>query len=92
MSAANLSFGLLGKFLDVVIGAGFVRVQNSKYELTERGREFLDDYRHFEERYLRAQQSLESLNCEREQLTQLCKGFKRLDCVKSIILRMRSNR
>jgi DNA-binding PadR family transcriptional regulator len=73
MFVANLSFGLLGKYLDVVVGAGFVRVQNSKYELTELGREFLNDYRRFEERYLRAQKSLESLVCERERLTRSVK-------------------
>jgi predicted transcriptional regulator len=41
MFMANLSFKLLEKYLGVVLGAGFVRVEGCRYMLTERGREFL---------------------------------------------------
>ena len=38
---ANLSFSVLEKYLNVVEGAGFVRAEGTKFELTGRGREFL---------------------------------------------------
>ena len=50
MLRANLSFSLLEKYLDVVLGAGFVRVAGCRYALTERGRGFLKRYRLFHER------------------------------------------
>jgi predicted transcriptional regulator len=37
MFMANLSFGLLEKYLDVALRAGFVRIEDSKYELTDHG-------------------------------------------------------
>ena len=72
MFGANLSFSLLEKYLDVVVGAGFVRVEDSRYVLTERGREFLKHYRRFHERYVEAQKLLEALDCEREKLALMC--------------------
>ena len=68
MQRANLSFSLLEKYLDVAIGAGFVRVEGSMYKLTEHGREFLKEYSSYEERYVKAEKLLESLICEREKL------------------------
>ena len=76
MFSANLSFALLEKYLHVVVSVGFLQLQNSKYNLTKRGREFLDDYRRFEGRYVKAQKLLESLDCEREPLTRLCARSK----------------
>lgn len=64
MSGANLSFSLLEKYLRVVLGAGFVRVEGCRYKLTERGREFLKQYRRFRERYVEAQKLLEALSCD----------------------------
>jgi predicted transcriptional regulator len=72
MFGANLSFKLLEKYLSIVVDAGFVRVEGSRYELTERGREFLNQYRCFAERYVGVQQLLESLACEREKLALMC--------------------
>ena len=74
MFSANLSFALLEKYFCVVVSAGFLQLQESKYYLTKRGRGFLNDYRSFEERYIRVQKLLESLDCEREWLTRLCKS------------------
>jgi predicted transcriptional regulator len=74
MVGAHLSFSLLEKYLGVVEGAGFVRVEGSKYELTFRGREFLVQYRHFRERYVGAQKLLEALGCEREKLVLMCEN------------------
>ena len=74
MFNANLSFSLLEKYLDVALVAGFVGIEGSRYHLTERGHEFLRQYRFFEDRYVRAQKLLESLVCERERLTRFCEG------------------
>jgi predicted transcriptional regulator len=73
MFGANLSFSLLEKYLGLVVGAGFVRLVGSRYQLTERGHEFLRQYRYFEDRYISAQKLLETLVCERDKLTQFCK-------------------
>ena len=84
MFSANLSFTLLEKYLHVAVNAGFLQLQNSKYNLTKRGREFLNEYRRFEERCINAQKSLESLDCERERLTQLIKRSETHKSTKSI--------
>ena len=72
MNMARLSFVLLEKYLGVVLGAGFVRIENSKYMLTERGKEFIRQYRNFDKRFLEAQRLLEALDYEREKLALMC--------------------
>jgi predicted transcriptional regulator len=72
MFNANLSFKLLEKYLEVVVGSGFVRLEGSRYELTERGREFLKRYRDYAMRYVEAQKLLEDLGCERDELDLMC--------------------
>ena len=76
MFGANLSFSLLEKYLDVAVNSGFIRFENSRYYLTERGGEFLKEYRLFERRYVDAQKMLETLSFERERFGQLCVGAK----------------
>ena len=85
MLDANLSFSVSEKYIGVCIELGFVYVQNSKYKLTERGRQFLNQYRNFENRYARAQNLFENLNCERERLSQLCEGPKLIQTVPNLI-------
>jgi len=72
---ANLSFGLLEKYLGVVLGAGFVRVEGRRYKSTERGQEFLKQYNHFKKCYIGAQKLLEALGYERELLALLCEDM-----------------
>jgi len=72
MFKANLSFGLLEKYLDVVMKSGFIEVESYRYTLTEQGREFLKQYRQFFERYVKAQGLLEDLVSEREKLSLMC--------------------
>jgi predicted transcriptional regulator len=72
MFRANLSFLLLEKYLNLSIKSGFVQVDDSIYRLTMRGREYLKQYRFFEERYIGAQKLLETLDNERERLSQYC--------------------
>lgn len=71
---ANLSFSLVEKYLGVVVGLGFVRVEGSRYLLTLRGREFPVQYRRFREHYVGAQQLLEALGCEGEKLFLMCEN------------------
>ena len=73
MMSANLSFSLLEKYLEVVIKAGFIRIDSNKYyQLSELGKEFLREYQHFHERHDQAQKILDSLRSERERLERLC--------------------
>jgi len=74
MVGANLSFSLLEKYLDVVVGTGFVRVEGSRYVLTLRGQKFLRQYLRFREHYVGAQKLLEALDCEREKLVLMCEN------------------
>lgn len=74
MYQANLSFTLLEKYLGLASDSGLVELSDYKYQLTPRGKEFLKTYRHFEQRYLKAQEMLEALGSEREQLS---KAFMR---------------
>lgn len=71
MSQANLSFSLLEKYLSYVIELDFINIANSKYILTNEGREFLKQYRQFEEKYSKANQTMETLIYERERLVRI---------------------
>jgi predicted transcriptional regulator len=72
MFGANLSFKLLEKYLGVVVGAGLVGVEGSKFVLTEYGQEFLERYKAYNERYVGAEKLLEALDCERGTLDLMC--------------------
>ena len=74
MFRANLSFSLLEKYLDVVVRSGFVEVQDGKYMLTERGREFLVRFRKIQGRFASAQKLAETLGDERDKLGFMCNG------------------
>jgi len=76
MFGANLSFSLLEKYLAVALDSGFIRYEDSKYQLTERGREYLKEYKYFEARYVGAQKMLEALSCERERFARYCEGSR----------------
>jgi predicted transcriptional regulator len=71
MFAANLSFKLLEKYLDIVVSAGFVKVDNSVYLLTDPGKEFLERYWVFHKHCSQAQELNEALGSEHEQLVRL---------------------
>ena len=72
MYSANLSYRLLGKYLDEVINIGFMRSNNDGYEVTEKGRAFLERYRQFSSKYSRVERELENLGFEREFLERMC--------------------
>ncbi len=83
MFSANLSFSLLEKYLEVASRAGFLQLNGSKYCLTELGQEFLREYKHFHERFDRAQRMLDSLVSERERLASLCSKYGLADSDRS---------
>lgn len=85
MFMANLSFSLLEKYLELASNVGFVQVSNSKYRLTEHGKEFLREYKQFHEKYDRAQKLVESLGPERERLARLCQRYGLDNSFKKII-------
>ena len=72
MFGANLSFSLLVKYLQVALQSDFIRREDSIYHLTKRGREYHKEYKHFEARYIGAQNLLETLSCERERFARFC--------------------
>jgi predicted transcriptional regulator len=69
MFAANLSFKLLEKYLDLVLQAGLITENSRKYQLTEHGQCFLRQYRTFRDRYIAAQNLLDNLDNERQRLS-----------------------
>ena len=49
--------------------SGFIHYKDYRYHLTERGHEFLKEYKSFEARYVGAQKMLDTLRNERERFT-----------------------
>ena len=76
MVKANLSFTLLEKYLDSVVSAGLLRLEGSRYFLTDNGREFLKQYKDYQEHYCEVEKSLKSLSFEHDKLLHLCKTPK----------------
>jgi predicted transcriptional regulator len=60
MFEANLNFSVLEKYLKVVLNYGLINQEEFKYKLTDIGREYLEQYKHFEERYIGTQKMLKS--------------------------------
>lgn len=72
MYVANLSHRLLEKYLMETINVGFIRFNNDCYEVTEKGRMFLERYEHFSSKYSRVLKELESMRFEMEVLERMC--------------------
>jgi predicted transcriptional regulator len=74
MLQANLNFKLLEKYLYHAVRLGLLQVEGQTYSLTEQGRGFLNDYKHFHDRYLNAQEWLKYLDSEYQRLSRLCEN------------------
>lgn len=74
MFEANLSFSVLIKYLNIAEEVGFIRLNESKYHLTELGQVYLKQYEQYEARCAKVQKATESLRGEREGLDKLCEG------------------
>jgi predicted transcriptional regulator len=72
MIRANLSYQLLEKYLDIAIRLRFVQPNNKTYGLTERGHEFLNRHKRYQEEFAKVEKILRNLTEERELLSQLC--------------------
>jgi predicted transcriptional regulator len=72
MYLANLSYDLLQKYLGESISVGFIESSNNGYEVTEKGRAFLEKYKRYRSRYSRVQKTLRNLTREREDLERMC--------------------
>ena len=79
MFRANLSFKILEKYLSATVSAGFLRIDDCRYILTDSGREFLRLYRENNESYVKAQKFLERLTSERKKLSTLCENTRWVD-------------
>ena len=85
MFGANLSFSLLEKYLDVALRSGFIHLEDSRYYPTERGRQYLKQYKQFETRYVEAQKLREDLINERELFVRSCEGSKENGSKRSLV-------
>jgi predicted transcriptional regulator len=72
MYVANLNHGLLKKYLMETISIGFIRFNNDGYEVTEKGRIFLERYTQFSSKYSKLQREFENLKFEMEVLERMC--------------------
>jgi predicted transcriptional regulator len=72
MYFANLSYGLLEKYLWATVQSGFLRLNGDGYEVTERGQAFLEKYLAFSSRSSKLENELQSVEFERETLKRMC--------------------
>lgn len=72
MYDANLSYRLLDKYLKKTVELGFIRLNNNHYEVTDKGRTFLDMYTKFSNRYSNLQKEVKSMMLEMETLKKMC--------------------
>jgi len=74
MRTANLSYGLLRKYLDEAVGLGYLRLSQELYQVTEDGELFLKKHNEYTNRYSKVGKEMENMKMEKETLTKLCKN------------------
>ena len=74
MYVANLSYRLLEKYLHEIIELDFITFRNNSYEVTEKGRDFLERYNEFSRKYIMIDDKLRKIMLEREVLKRLCEA------------------
>jgi len=72
MYVANLSYRLLEKYLKETLEVDLIRSNNEGYEVTEKGRIFLEKYGEFSSKYSKLERELKALEFEREVLERMC--------------------
>jgi len=72
MYIANLSHKLLGRYLEKTVEAGLISSSNGRYEVTEKGRTFLERFDDFSSRNSKLERELEDVSFEREVLERMC--------------------
>jgi predicted transcriptional regulator len=77
MYLANLSYGLLEKYLWATVQSGFLRLNDVGYEVTDRGQAFLEKYVEFSSRCSELERNRQSILFEREVLWKMCQPSRR---------------
>ena len=72
MYIANLSYKLLGKYLDKTADAGLINQNNDLYKVTEKGQVFLERFDDFSSRFSKLERQLEEMSFEKEVLERMC--------------------
>ena len=72
MYIANLSYKLLGKYLKKTVEADLLNFNNDHFEVTEKGRLFLERFKDFSSRYAKLEREREEISFEREVLERMC--------------------
>jgi predicted transcriptional regulator len=90
MYVANLSYKLLEKYLGEVVALGFISFSDDHYEVTQKGRAFLEKYNDFSSKYAKIEDDLRRMLFEREALEKLCKLGTGLSSSRSLGRRNRS--
>ena len=75
MEAANLNFSHVNSYLKTALSAGFLVVSNQKYEITEKGKQFLEKYLKFNASLVEVTDSLEKLKEEKKTLENEVAGY-----------------
>lgn len=73
MYGANLSHRLLEKYLDEVLTIGFLQMNGNEYEVTEKGKLFLEKYVEFSAKCSSIKKELNGLRFEKEILEKMCR-------------------
>jgi len=89
MYVANLSYRLLEKYLEEVTQLGFISSDNFLYQVTEKGRNFLDKYDDFSSRYSRIGGEFQRVMFEREALEKLCEPSRSVESKQTVQRRRR---
>ena len=84
MRKANLSYKLVEKYLEQVVGSGLIHCEESKYILTDLGRVFLNRYEDYFVRCAEAEGCLESLSYERQNLLRMCESRGFVDSIAAV--------
>ena len=74
MYLANLSYKLLEKYLEETVNVGLVYFNHDCYEVTEKGRSFIERYGDFSSKYSKIKGELEKIMFEREVLERMCES------------------
>ena len=72
MYFGNLSHRLLEKYLKQTIGAGFLSLDGRRYEVTDKGKSFLEQYSEFSRKYSNLESNIKQMSFEKEALERMC--------------------
>lgn len=76
MYLGNLSHRLLEKYLKQTIGAGFLSLDARSYEVTDKGKSFLEKYSEFSRKYSNLESDLKQMSFEKEALERMCQATR----------------